>query len=280
MHLTRHISLYKQMKRLLSDALFMLDEESKSELARFVRLRQHPSGAFNNRAGEADLYYSLFGFWLVETLKEKRQLEALKHYVAAEKIGENDGFIQTCCRVLLRRELKVSPLSRVRAFFTLVKAYRKEREAINLSYRGFVLALTIDRFFPLLGILRYIGKRLLKRTVIDENSPCSERAARLVLQTLAGEHTEEGSQAVLALFDGENGFKAFHQTPTGDMLSTAVALFALRYSRTDLRLIAPECLQFIQNQFYGGAFLSGDGDPTADVEYTFYGLLALGALAD
>jgi len=24
---------------------------------------------------------------------------------------------------------------------------------------------------------------------------------------------------------------------------------------------------------------SGDGDPTADVEYTFYGLLALGVLA-
>jgi len=64
------------------------------------------------------------------------------------------------------------------------------------------------------------------------------------------------------------------------MLSTAVALFALNYVDYDLRLLKPSCLDFIGQNFSDGAFLSGDGDPTADVEYTFYGLLALGVLAD
>ena len=38
-------------------------------------------------------------------------------------------------------------------------------------------------------------------------------------------------------------------------------------------------IRFQQN-FSNGAFLSGDGDTTTDAEYTFYGLLALGVLAD
>ena len=63
------------------------------------------------------------------------------------------------------------------------------------------------------------------------------------------------------------------------MLSTAVALFALNYAESDLRLLKPACLDFIQQNFADGAFLSGDGDQTADLEYTFYGLLALGVLA-
>jgi len=75
------------------------------------------------------------------------------------------------------------------------------------------------------------------------------------------------------------GFKAFAHLDQADMLSTAVALFALKFTGSDLRLLKPACLDFIQSNYFDGAFLSGDGDPTADVEYTFYGLLALGVLA-
>jgi hypothetical protein len=62
------------------------------------------------------------------------------------------------------------------------------------------------------------------------------------------------------------------------MLSTGVALFVLKETGYDLRMIKPGCLDFIQENYSAGAFLSGDGDVTKDLEYTFYGLLALGSL--
>jgi hypothetical protein len=75
------------------------------------------------------------------------------------------------------------------------------------------------------------------------------------------------------------GFKAFVQLNNADMLSTAVALFALNFAGSDLRLLKPASLNFIEQNYTDGAFLSGDGDQTRDLEYTFYGLLALGVLA-
>jgi hypothetical protein len=88
-------------------------------------------------------------------------------------------------------------------------------------------------------------------------------------------------QELLKSFACETGgFKAFAHLNNADMLSTAVALFALNFAGSDLRLLKPACLDFIQQNYAEGAFLSGDGDTTIDVEYTFYGLLALGVLAD
>ncbi|NCB08501.1 MAG: hypothetical protein EOM73_10090 [Bacteroidia bacterium] len=40
----------------------------------------------------------------------------------------------------------------------------------------------------------------------------------------------------------------------------------------------PDCLNLVQQNYDTGAFLSGDGDLSRDLEYTFYGLLTLGTL--
>ena len=50
------------------------------------------------------------------------------------------------------------------------------------------------------------------------------------------------------------------------------------YEVITLRLLAPACLDWVQGLFSQGAFLSGNGDSSRDLEYTFYGLLALGSL--
>ena len=83
---------------------------------------------------------------------------------------------------------------------------------------------------------------------------------------------------LLSFFEEGRGFKAFPQVGTADLLSTAAALFALKEAGADLRIIAPSCLHFIQENYSSGAFLAGNGDEIRDLEYTFYGLLALGTL--
>ncbi|NSW95909.1 MAG: hypothetical protein HPY62_14460, partial [Bacteroidales bacterium] len=65
-----------------------------------------------------------------------------------------------------------------------------------------------------------------------------------------------------------------------DLLSTAVSLYALNYADSDLTEIRPDCLTFIDNLFMGGGFAGTVFDTEPDIEYTFYGLLALGALAE
>jgi hypothetical protein len=121
---------------------------------------------------------------------------------------------------------------------------------------------------------------MLTRTTIDQHSPCSEVAAKVFLQKMMNQDVSKDEELLKSFACETGGFKAFAHLNNADMLSTAVALFALNYAGCDLRLLKPICLDFTEQNFSYGAFLSGDGDRTADVEYTFYGLLALGVLAD
>ena len=204
----------------------------------------------------------------------------LKHFISQQSNTEVPGFIEKCCLVLLQKELKAGRNSQIKAMISLGKSFWKERHSINISYRSFVLFLTLDAILPFRRILKIGAKRMLARTTIDQHSPCSEVAARVFLKKMLNQDGSEVQELLKSFACETGGFKAFAHLNSADMLSTAVALFALNYSGCDLRLLKPVCLDFIGQNFSKGAFLSGDGDSTADVEYTFYGLLALGVLAD
>ncbi len=84
----------------------------------------------------------------------------------------------------------------------------------------------------------------------------------------------------MSYYSYTGGFKATEAVPVPDLLSTAVALYALDFVGYDLRRIKPECLTFTDSLFTEGGFGSNYLDPEPDIEYTFYGMLALGSLAD
>jgi prenyltransferase beta subunit len=293
----------------LRNAIGLLDQQGREEILQFILSQQNPDGGFQDRGGRSDLYYSLFGGLMLGAWKsevrspktEVAQLETrnplpattppereavegatlkLKHFIARQSNSEVPGFIEKCCLVLLQKELKVGRNSQLKALGSLGKSFWKERHSINLSYRGFVLFLTLDAVLPFRRILKIGAKRMLARTTIDLHSPCSEVAARVFLQKMMNQNGSKDQELLKSFACETGGFKAFSHLNNADMLSTAVALFALNFADSDLRLIKPTCLDFIQSNFADGAFLSGDGDQTADVEYAFYGLLALGVLVD
>lgn len=302
------------MIALLRNALGLLDEQGREEVLQFITSQQNADGGFQDRGERSDLYYSLFGMLMLkawggehgaedrgqrsESMEtEDREpftepVEGRNPELAAESIlklrqftsrqsnSEVPGFIGQCCLVLLQKELNTARSARLKAFYSLARSSWKERHSINLSYRSFVLFLTLDAVLPLSGILKRTAKRMLRRTIVDQHSPCSEVAAHVFLQKMMGQDVSEGQELLKSFACESGGFKAFLHLQQADMLSTAVALFTLNFAGDDLRLLRPACLDFIQQNFSEGAFLSGDGDQTADVEYTFYGLLALGALAD
>jgi hypothetical protein len=183
--------------------------------------------------------------------------------------------------------LKTGWTSRIKTLILLGKSSWEERYSINLSYRSFVLFLTMDAVFPrplrqagFYLIFKWAVRRILIQTTVDQHSPCSEVAARAFLQKMMNQDGSKELELLQSFTCESGGFKAFAHIDKADMLSTAVALFALNHAGYDLRLQKPACLGFIQQNFSEGAFLSGDGDLTADVEYTFYGLLALGVLVN
>jgi hypothetical protein len=287
------------MIALLRNALNLLDEQGKEEVLQFLISQQNPDGGFKDRGGKSDLYYSLFGGLMLraveketgdrrpetgEPLPESEAVEGailkLKQFIAQQSSSEVPGFIEKCCLVLLQKELKAGRNSKLKALISLGKSFWKERHSINLSYRSFVMFLTLDAVLPFRRILKTGAKRMLARTTIDQHSPCSEVAAKVFLQKMMSQDGSEDQELLKSFACESGGFKAFAHLENADMLSTAVALFALNYAGCDLRLLKPICLDFIEQNFSYGAFLSGDGDPTADVEYTFYGLLALGVLVD
>lgn len=203
----------------------------------------------------------------------------LGQFIDRQSTSEVTGFIERCCLVLLQKELKTDRFFRMKTLLSLGKSFWKERYSINLSYRSFVLFLTLDAVFPFQQIFKLVAKKIVARTIVDKNSPCSEVAAKVFLRKMMNENRSDEQELLKSFACELGGFKAFLHLQQSDMLSTAVALFALNYAGCDLRLLKPACLDFIQSNYSEGAFLSGDGDQTADVEYTFYGLLALGVLA-
>lgn len=282
-----------QMIGLLQKALELLDEQGREEVLHFILSSQNEDGGFSDRGGSSDLYYSLFGLLILRALEKNGKehsgnhpaivtdsLLKLKEFTQRQTTQGVPGFIERCCLVMLQSELKSKKYSRFVSMISLGKSFWKERASINLSYRSFVLFLTLDAVLPLSAIIKRSAGRMMEQTTVNEHSPCSEVAAKVFLNKMM--HKENSAEVTLlnSFVAQTGGFKAFNHLNRTDMLSTAVALFALQYAEADLRLLKPSTLDFIQSNYSLGAFLSGDGDQTEDVEYTFYGLLALGVLTN
>jgi hypothetical protein len=76
------------------------------------------------------------------------------------------------------------------------------------------------------------------------------------------------------------GFRAIPDAPIPDLLSTAVILHALDGLQMPLANIKEACLDFVDSLWTNqGGFHGNWADDDLDIEYTYYGLLALGHLA-
>jgi prenyltransferase beta subunit len=78
----------------------------------------------------------------------------------------------------------------------------------------------------------------------------------------------------------DGGFFATPAAPIPDLLSTATALHALAALKTPIDALQEPCLDFVDSLWTSrGGFYGNWADDTLDVEYTYYGLLALGHLS-
>jgi hypothetical protein len=145
-------------------------------------------------------------------------------------------------------------------------------------YNAFLSLITCYYIKDYPGI--YIIRKYLNNNQLHENMPCTLSAANLVLQKTFNRPTGELVGQLLSFYNNNGGFRATNTTKVPDLLSTSVALYALYFAGADLRMIKPDCLDFINSLYPEGGFCGNIMDRDPDIEYTFYGLLALGALAE
>ncbi|MDD2382458.1 MAG: hypothetical protein WCY58_02280 [Mariniphaga sp.] len=251
-----------------------LDRESRSEIKAFILRKRNEDGFFSGRDNRSDPYYSLFGNWLAEAV-------GIPTGNNSRATGDPD-------------KMGWSRADELAVFFLLIMQKKNDSQEysvlklLRLTFGGKSQTSLFYRFFLFILISEAWDKRYLYYYPVQmiltfyspsAGSPCSVHAATLIARHEVSLGVLQQQKMLFSFFEKDKGFKAFQHLCDADLLSTATALFALKTAGADMRIIAPSCLDFIENNYASGAFLAGNGDQSRDLEYTFYGLLALGTLA-
>lgn len=263
----------------LSRSADLLEPAAYQAVCDFIRQSQTGSGAFMDRGKEPDSYYSFFGYLMCRAFGLTDELSRLRCYVMNSAGTREPNLADWSVRVLLRCSFKPGFLFRLWNSFRLLVRWIRERTHSDTFYLTFLTLLILNHFWGYSHLLLRPVSRLTAASRFNSHSPTSHLAAALCIRSHAGLDPGALPAMLMNRAHSGGGFVAFPDNATADMLSTAVAIYALRHTRTDIRLLTSTGLNYVSTHFDGGAFLSGDGDPTRDVEYTFYGLLALSAYA-
>lgn len=281
----KRLSAIETLIELASSAPDALSPDALEQLRDFVSLSQLPSGAFADRAGNPDAYYSLFAFLLCRALGlggESRRLEA---YVLSLDGRAIRSYVDWSAWAVVRSLLPMTAFQRHALALTAVLRWLARDGKANRVYGLFTSLIVVNRLWGCGGFFLRAFVRCFPDPLKVARLPATHLASLALIYREAGIDTCAVARALMAYAAPCGGFALFaddrdlNANPAPDMLSTAVSLYALSLVGADLRLVAPSCVAFIAGQFDRGAFLSGDGDETRDLEYTFYGLLGLCSIA-
>lgn len=224
----------------------VLEEGVKEQVRSFVRSQMMDDESFMNRGGKSDLYYTMFGWMLCYVLDMETSDEKRKQYLENVDIEALDDLHRTVFKqcVLLDELLGKG----------LIKAAMnnwKSRHHIEDFFKSFV-------------------KHTVSRTVNGE------AASMFVGERHDDRDRKEKLEWIVSMQDETGGFWASEVVALPDLLTTAVALFTLKSFGVKTRY---EAVDFVDVHFSDdGSFMPNLIDEKGDVEYVFYGLLALGSL--
>jgi hypothetical protein len=264
-------------ERVLRNSAGLIESQTLSEIKKFVRNKQTSSGGFADKGGNCDLYYTLFGYFIAEALEINDVMPSLREYVKNVVQTRELKGVYLKSAVILYAKLfgyETLPIALQRKTFVGVQKTESRQE----TYSEFLNLLAYYYSEDYSGLFKV--QKSLKIKTTNTEMPCSLTAANLVLQYCFGNPVKELNDRLNSFYRNNGSFSAIKMAPVGDLLSTGVALYAMRFINSDLRRIRPDCLNFIDSLYSEGGFCATAFDTDPDVEYTFYGLLALGALSN
>ncbi|HVL66283.1 MAG TPA: prenyltransferase/squalene oxidase repeat-containing protein [Vicinamibacterales bacterium] len=272
--------------------------ESRELVSAFLHRSMTPEGAFADRAGESDLYYTAFGLEGLLALHESVP-DATSAYLRRFGDGESLDFVHLTC--LARAWGSVSPggpPDAVRAGIEArLGAYRSHDGGfavipgaeVGSAYACFLalgacedLGAAVDGagMLACLEHVRASDGAYANHPGAAEGSTPATAAAVMVMHRLGETVDGRVEHWLLDRCHAEGGFFAAPRAPLPDLLSTATALHALAALHADISPLREPCLDFVDTLWTStGGFYGSWADQVLDCEYTYYGLLALGHLS-
>lgn len=269
-----------------------------SELVeQFVRSQQAEDGGFRDRDGKSDLYYTSFAIDALTALQVDLPEDRIRSYLETFADGEGLDFVHLAC--LARcwsaigpgREGIATVLGRLEEYRSADGGYNQSPGASSGSAYGSFLAYGAyadhGRMPPeelrildsLAGLADDDGSWTNDLDLPITNVLATGAAVTLLRNFRAPVPDETGPWILSAAHPG-GGFLPFPEAPMPDLLSTAVALHALDGLQVSYEAFKEPCLDFIDTLWTAeGGFHGNWDDDTLDIEYTYYGLLALGHLS-
>jgi len=275
--------------------------ESADLVRNFLLSQQNPDGGFQDRDGQSDLYYTVFGMDALAVFHAEPDLTAVESFLLKYKEGEGLDLIHLSCLCRCWGTLGKDrmPKGLRKALLTRLEAFRKScggwdnnpKREHGTAYGSFLA----------LGAYQDLGKlppkplRILQSLKhletpdhawnnhpnLPTGSANPTAGAVVLLNNLHLPINDEVGSWLKNQLHPQGGFIAVPGAPMPDLLTTATTLHAL--AALEVRLTEEEterCLDFVDTLWDAeGGFHGNWTDDYLDCEYTFYGLLALGHLS-
>jgi prenyltransferase beta subunit len=273
--------------------------ESRDLVESFFRSRANADGGFQNRTGESDLYYTVFGLEGLAALSQPPPA-ATRGFLEGYGDGRHLDLVHLSC--LARAWATVDPAGPppeiAAAIAAGLESFRSAEGGYGVArqqHRGSVYACFLvlgafedlrmelpdaDGVLACLDGLRAGDGGYANHADAAEGSTPATSAAVLLLRHLDRTPGPGLSEWLLARCHPNGGFFAAPGAPLPDLLSTATALHALAALHAPIESIKEPCLDFVDTLWSNaGAFCGSWADDALDCEYSYYGLLALGHLS-
>jgi prenyltransferase beta subunit len=272
--------------------------ESVDLVERFVRGQWLPDGGVRDRVGASDLYYTVFGLEALQALQRPLP-PGVRDYLTGFAAGAGLDFVHRCC---LARGWAIFGVGEFGQRATLIDTLATHRsgdggfsakpgEARGSVYAAYLALGALQdlraelppagEVLPALASLRTADGAYVNHPDAPQGTTPATVSA-VMAHHVYGERPAPGTGDWLrARQHADGGFLAHAQAPLPDLLSTATALHALACLEQGLPSGRVEAaLDFVDSLWTNaGAFHGHWAEDALDVEYTYYGLLALGHLS-
>lgn len=294
------MNIRQRLIELAAQSKAMLGERVE-DVIRMIVSRQNPDGGFVGKGKQSDIYYTGFALLSLIALGAVFDTPRVVSFLNDVDDGKDVDLAHLAALIRCRRLVMTEPFTppiqaaffrRVESFHCPDGAYHHLQAAEYGSAYGCFLTVgayqdlnmqmpevTQKRVLDCLNRLKSAGGGYYNEPDIPAASVPATAAAIIVQNVLTG--TIQNSYAaewLMRCFD-EGGFRVMPMAPVSDLLSTAVAVFALSAAGADMMAIRQSCLCFVDLLWKGGiGFCANPFDSFSDTEYMFYGLLTLGTL--
>lgn len=273
---------------------------SASLVGSFVNSKLTAEGGFADRAGRPDLYYTVFGLEALLALQLGVPREPVARFLREPRPVASLDFVHACSlaragaaleKNFFAAETRESLARRIGEFRSPDGGFHGSPGKPRGSAYGSLLAWGAlgdlgaalpepERMLSSLLALRLDDGSFANEPGLRQGTTTATAAAVTLCRHLRQALDKTTGEWLLAQQHPSGGFLATPNAPLPDLLSTAVALHALEGLEMSFADRRDLCLDFVDSLWSAeGGFHGHWADDQLDVEYTSYGLLALGHLA-